>query len=134
MPKEWEPGRCNEKSGFLFSHGCFRYQDRICDRCQKPICEDHTHQAEAETFCTSCLKKARTKKARTKQARRGNYDDRHDDSPYFYGGYHYGYSYFHTQDHHSSSMAHDPADFTEADAESLELEAAGDFENDMSES
>ena len=126
MSKQWEAGLCNEKSGFLFSHKCFRFHDHTCGHCEKPICEEHTHQAGGGMFCTSCLKK---------QQARPVGRPHHYDSPYFYGGYYYGHSYYASHGHGSSSMGTpDPADFTEADAESLESEFDADFESDMSES
>ncbi len=141
MAKEWDLGRCNDKSGFLFSHTCFRPQEYICETCQKPVCEDHIVQLDANFFCTTCVKKKQTKKSGHQSGHRRNdvYDDYHD--PYFYGGYYYGHGYYghgyygHHHGYHShSSSHHDPNDFTEADAESLVDEADDDFENDMSES
>ena len=136
MAKEWDRGCCNEKSGFLFSHVCFRPQKFICESCQKPVCEDHSHQLDGSCYCTTCVKKRQSKSSKNRSGhghdhRRDNvYNDYHD--PYFYGGYYYGYGYYgHGYYGHSH---HDPNDFTEADAESLVGEADGDFENDMSES
>ena len=139
MSKQWEAGLCNEKSGFLFSHKCFRFHDHTCEQCEKPICEEHTHQAGGAMFCTSCLKKM--PQAQPVGRHHNPSDDHssshgyHYNSPYFYGGYYYGHSYYASHGHGSSSMGTpDPADFTEADAESLESEFDADFESDMSES
>ncbi len=83
MSKQWEAGLCNEKSGFLFSHKCFRFHDHTCEQCEKPICEEHTHQAGGGMFCTSCLKKQQARPAgRDRSGSHGHYYD----SPYFYGG------------------------------------------------
>lgn len=131
MAKEWEPGSCNEKSGFLFNHECFQPPADNCSVCQKPICADHTHLSDTDgRVCTSCAKKKRQPPGRGKSVGKSSrasdrYDDRYDE-PYFYGGY-----YFATMHHHDRN---DPNDFTEADAASLSAESDEGFENDMSES
>ena len=131
MPKSWDEKKCNEKSGFLFSHKCYLMPTQRCSRCQKPICNQHSHDASGrgnEIYCTTCAKRSEA------DSHTGHHQTRSDD-PYFYGGYHYGSGY------HDGAWLHatDPNDFTEADAESLTgQEAASDFEesfeNDMSES
>ncbi|MAD80759.1 MAG: hypothetical protein CMJ50_07950 [Planctomycetaceae bacterium] len=127
-------GICNEKSGFLFSHECFRSPIGNCSSCQKPVCEDHSHAFDGNVLCTSCAKKDRKRRGRDETGRQygpsRHYDD-HD--PYFYGGYYYGATYYDSYHHHGSSV-HDPHDFTEADAESLASEGDEGFESDMSES
>lgn len=52
----WQDGTCNEKSGFLFKHECFQLPTAACQTCGKPICEDHSHELPAGTFCTSCAR------------------------------------------------------------------------------
>ena len=142
MARSWEPGICNERSGFLFSHECYLPPTAACSRCQKPVCADHSHELvdrEGEVLCTSCVKRERKQQYRgapTKKSRRRDreddygYDD-YDDGAYFYGGYYYGQVYYDT--YHGSSR-NDPNDFTEADAESLAGEMDAGFEADMSES
>jgi hypothetical protein len=140
MANQWDQGRCNEKSGFLFSHACSRPPNVTCDVCQKPICGDHVHQAGADALCTSCVKKRQSRRGnQSGRSHRSHYDDHYyDDDPYFYGGYYYGHSYYghnyHSTGHNHPTAHNDPNDFTEADAESLAAEHDDDFENDMSES
>ncbi len=142
MPKTWDTGSCNEKSGFLFNHECFQPPDDVCMKCQKPVCSDHSHELlgrqESGVLCTSCVKKDR-KQLGKRQAREmgqhdGNYSGHYDsyDEPYFWGGYYYGTTHQHSG---VSGVASDPHDFTEADAESLQAADDGEgFETDMSES
>ncbi len=132
MAREWEMGACNEKSGFLFSHVCYRNPIGNCNSCQKPICADHSHQGEGTVLCTACAKRDRRGRGRDESGRRygrSHYYSDHD--PYFYGGYYYGYGYY--DSYHRSSLS-DPNDFTEADVEALASETDEGFENDMSES
>lgn len=142
MPKSWDRGICNEKSGFLFSHECFQPPDDVCMKCQKPICSDHAHELlgakQGGVLCTSCVKKDR-KQLGKRQAREvgrssGNYHENYDtyDEPYFWSGYYYATAYQHSE---PSARVSDPHDFTEADAESLQGADDGEgFETDMSES
>ena len=131
MPKSWDEKKCNEKSGFLFSHKCELLPMQRCSRCQKPICNQHSHEDTGRgtsIFCTTCIKKFEA------DNHTDHHRHRHDD-PYFYGGYHYGSDYY---DGASQSVT-DPNDFTDADAESLSAQLASNdfeesFENDMSES
>ena len=120
MAKDWTPGMCNEKSGFLFSHECFHPPDGQCGKCQKPVCEEHSHSDGGIVICTTCVRKSRQRDGTQ------THDDHH---PYFYGGYYAGYGYY-----GGSQFADrvDPIDFTEADSESLAGEADEGFENDMS--
>ncbi len=132
MAKDWAAGICNETSGFLFSHECFRPLAGDCGSCRKPVCEDHSHEVEGTLLCTACAKKDRKRRGRDESTGRyGRSRYYNDYDPYFYGGYYYGYGYY--GGYHSSRHS-DPNDFTEADAESLSAEADEDFENDMSES
>lgn len=137
MAKNWEQGICNEKSGFLFNHDCLRGSAVNCNSCQKPICDEHAHEADGLTCCTSCAKKIRGKaeqrsgssRSGTRHGRSHYHDSYH--APYFYGGDYYGYGY---HDSYYGRSHHDPSDFTEADSESLAVDSDEDFENDMSES
>ena len=132
MAKDWEMGICNEKSGFLFSHECYRSPEASCDSCQKPVCEDHSHEIEGIVLCTACAKKDRQRRGRDESGQRYGHSRYHNDhDPYFYGGYYYGYGYY---DSYQGSSRGDPDDFTEADAESLTSEMDEGFESDMSES
>ncbi len=135
MAKDWDMGICNEKSGFLFSHECYRPPVGSCNKCQKPVCEDHSHGVEETVLCTACAKKDRGRSARQESGQTyGRSRYYHDHDPYFYGGYYYGYGYY--DSYHGSSVG-DPDDFTEADAESLSSESSEmdeGFESDMSES
>ena len=138
MPeKEWQPDKCNEKAGFLFSHECDRPPSAKCTHCTKPICKKHTtrRQDGVTLLCTACTKKAAAEDPG------GSHSYSHDD-PYYYGSHYYGDRYYDDRydrrssydDRYSTSRRNDPQDFTEADSESLVAEADGDFENDMSES
>ena len=132
MARDWDIGMCNERSGFLFSHECYRPTVESCNSCQKPVCEDHSHKIEGTVLCTACAKKDRQRRGRDESGRRYSHSDYYDDhDPYFYGGYYYGYGYYGS--YHGSSRG-DPDDFTEADAESLASETDEGFESDMSES
>lgn len=136
MTKKWESGACNEKSGFLFNHECFRPPSAVCSLCQKPICDDHTHLSDqAGQVCTSCAKKRQKpgRRGQSSSQRGRSSHDHHDryNEPYFYGGYYFGTSYY---DSYQGRGVSDPHDFTEADAESLASEMDEGFENDMSES
>ncbi len=140
MAKSWEPGICNERSGFLFSHECNLPPYGTCSRCQKPICADHSHELvnrPGVMLCTSCVKKEQKQHQRGGTGKSRHRRDRHDDyydygeEPYFYGGYYYGREYY---DSEYGGGRHDPNDFTEADAESLAGEIDEGFEADMSES
>jgi|TARA_B110000495_G_C23028137_1_gene611476 hypothetical protein len=140
MPKSWDSESCNEKSGFLFNHECFQPPEDVCMKCRKPVCSDHGHEFLGDEkqgmLCTSCVKKDR-KQLSKRQARdvgRSNGRDYYDsyNEPYFWGGYYYGATHHQS---HASGLAHDPHDFTEADAESLQSADEGEvFETDMSES
>ncbi|MCP4175389.1 MAG: hypothetical protein GY758_31965 [Fuerstiella sp.] len=128
MAKDWDPGNCNEKSGFLFSHECFQPPVDSCNMCSKPVCQEHSHSDGAAVVCTSCAKKDQQRVHERGGSRRGRsrYYDDHD--PYFYGGYYYGSGY-----HDGYYGGHsDPLDFTEADSASLETEGDEQFESDMS--
>ena len=145
MAKDWTPGMCNEKSGFLFSHECFHPPDGQCGKCQKPVCEEHSHSDGGIVICTTCVRKSRQRDGtQTHDDHHSHYESHweppdpdqrdgtqtHDDHhPYFYGGYYAGYGYY-----GGSQFADrvDPIDFTEADSESLAGEADEGFENDMS--
>lgn len=136
MAKSWDSGICNEKSGFLFSHECYLPPAGSCSRCQKPVCQDHSHELvdrAEDILCTSCAKKDRKRHRGGGKGRSTSRLDRHDDydydEPYFYGGYYYGTVYY--DSHHGRD---DPNDFTEADAESLSSEMDEGFETDMGES
>ena len=131
MGKEWDMATCNEKSGFLFDHDCFRPPVGACVGCRKPVCDDHAHDLEGSVVCTSCAKEQQFRR-RTHDSH--HHDDYHhyDNDPYFYGGYYYGSQYYYHTYHQEGH--HDPHDFTEADAESLMDEGDAGFETDMSES
>ena len=142
MPKSWDTGICNEKSGFLFNHECFQPPDNECMKCQKPVCSDHSHELLDDerngVLCTSCVKKDRKqmgkRQARELRSTSGNYHGSYDsyDEPYFWGGYYYGATH---QGSEPWGLANDPNDFTAADAESLQDADGGEeFETDMSES
>jgi hypothetical protein len=127
MAKDWPPGMCNEKSGFLFSHECFHPPAGQCSKCQKPVCEEHSHSDGGIVICTTCVRKSRQQDETTgRRGRQSHHDDHH---PYFYGGYYAGYGYY-----GGSPFADraDPIDFTEADSENLAGEGDEGFENDMS--
>ncbi len=122
----WDTSRCNETSGFLFSHECYMVPHETCQRCQKPICLEHAHENGDSKVCTSCAKKRRSRQRGSAQ-RQTHFDDT-DYDPYFYHGFYYGYGHHRSPD----SVSHDPFDFTEADASGLAGDMDGGFENDMS--
>lgn len=143
MEKQWDLGVCNENAGFLFKHRCSNPTSLNCKKCNKPICGEHSRTAEAAVWCIECAKK----RSQVDNTRDSNHHRDYDDDPYFYGhqnyngyGAYYGYQHYygnHYGDHmgsHSYSQAHDPNDFTEADAESLQEEGMDDFESDINES
>lgn len=146
MPKEWQSGICNEKSGFLFSHACERLATSVCAKCEKPVCGQHcsTLQSDSTVLCVVCRKKRRAEEnARSTDYSSGrrHRDDYYYDDPYYYGDHYYGSSTYGSSgrstrrdDSYSAARRNDPADFTEADSENLVTESDGDFENDMSES
>lgn len=136
--QHFDPNRCNETSGFLFSHDCDRRPIKKCDQCMKPICEEHTCEfamPEETALCTSCAK-SKQQPNQTAGGRGGNSRHHRDDhdtyDPYFYGGYYYGSGYHHGG--YMSASRSDPNDFTEADSQSLVGDPSEGFESDMSES
>ena len=149
---EWQDGTCNEKSGFLFKHECFQFPSAMCQQCEKPICGDHAHELPEGTFCTSCARGKITSRDSAGQPRNqrdqsgsssslanSNYRDPYYHDPYLYGssyyyGYHWGGYSSHTHRDSSSSSPpplNDPADFTEADGETFEVERDENLENDQ---
>ena len=126
MP-EWNLRICNEKSGFLFSHACDRLPVQNCNRCQKPICQEHAHTHESGMVCTTCARKLDDRYER--RGNRHRYYDGYYGDPYFYGRpYGYGWG------RHHHRHEHDPHDFTEADGEAFEAHGDADFESDLTES
>lgn len=164
-----DDGMCQETSGFLFNHPCDRFAIQKCSRCQKRLCDDHSHLADDGVFCTTCLR-ARMLASDSSDPNAPNNPNRYssryyDDDPFFYRDHYYrGSDYYHTQvtSHHhrhgdvsdapnpaaqnptsdepafsgggsfaSDDPAHDPADFTEGDAESMRHEGDENFETDM---
>jgi len=132
---------CNERSGFLFSHNCDRFDTSRCIHCEKPICEEHTTPTVEGAVCTSCAKndvghvEEETDNSYPGGRRQRHSHDHYD--PYFYGGYYYSdYGRYHGRrwghQHHNS--LHDDNDFTEADSESLSHQDNEDFESDLGES
>lgn len=126
MANEWDASICNEKSGFLFSHDCYMVPHETCQRCQKPICLEHSHQEGGTTICTTCAKKRRSRSEGTGRSAGRRRHDSYD--PYFYGGYYHGYG----NGYGMNVGGHDPFDFTDADGGSLMDDGQGGFENDMS--
>ncbi|MFN0055470.1 MAG: hypothetical protein ACKV0T_25265 [Planctomycetales bacterium] len=157
-------GMCHETSGFLFSHRCDRFAVQACDRCSKPLCQDHAHPLEEGMVCTTCVRTAGPSETRndrdddipdgdsgeqevtgtsgSKPAPARSRSTTYYDDPYFYGPTWYpGYGGYRRR---SSTTAadqsgagggdFDPDDFTEGDAESLRMEGDGSFEADMGES
>lgn len=128
-----QEGMCGEKSGFLFSHACASWAVGKCTTCGKAICQEHTHQSDSGSLCTSCGKKEQ------RRARRAGRHYGYHDDPYFYGGSYYrGYGYYGHghwgHSHYRSRHHHDGDDFTEADGASTHAEGDEDFEQDMGES
>ncbi|MDA7541201.1 hypothetical protein N8639_00005, partial [bacterium] len=155
MEKNWDQTVCNETSGFLFKHRCSNRASLNCKKCNKPICGEHSRTADTAIRCIECAKK-KSQGDQSRNLDNSNVDHRgYDNDPYFYGhrnyngyGAYYGYQHYygnhygghtgrHTGDHTGSiahSQMHDPNDFTEADAESLQDEGMEDFESDINES
>jgi len=143
----WDPQRCNEKSGFLFDHVCGGGAMVSCTRCSKPVCNDHFREDEAgEPVCIACAKQELKTLGRDQNTRKrgyGRHSHWHDEDPYFYGGYHYaGWGHYGDgywgHSNYRSATSGDEADFTEADSGALAAadmhDDAADFESDMSES
>ena len=146
MNQDWEPGTCNEKSGFLFSHPCDRFDTARCVYCAKPVCDEHTVPSAEGSICVTCAKSAPGQDEQYDDQDAGNYHrggrrsygrGYHYHDPYFYGGHYYsdygrygGRRWGHR--HHNSS--HDDNDFTEADAQSFAHQDNEDFESDLGES
>lgn len=137
--QQWDPNRCNDRAGFLFSHQCPYPPVNECRQCGRPICDDHTRYNEAsEPVCVTCSKSAVTGKPQ--RQRPGDSRTDYYDDPYFYGHTHYtGYGYYgpgywgHRSYHSASSGDH--RNFTAGDSEVLaEAEDDATFERDMSES
>ena len=160
----WNPGVCNEQSGFLFNHDCGDVATHKCDKCGKPICMSHTHQTEQGTKCTTCAKTemqappgapppAGAKPPIAGQVPMGmqrpvmGYGPpagaaHYYYSPYFYGSYYYpGYGYYGPgywgntiYVDYSDRYHHHPHNFTSGDADALGREGDGDFERDFHDS
>ncbi len=121
--------QCDEKAGFLFSHDCAEPAQWACGRCNKNVCEKHAHRRNAETVCTTCVKKTEQQ-----LEQRGQRSSHRDDDPVLYAAYYYsGYGYYGrgSWGWDSYSEHADANDFTEADG--MSLAAAGDeaWETDM---
>ena len=134
----WDPHRCNEKSGFLFDHACKYGPVANCGRCERPVCNDHLRDDDnGQPVCITCAKKELKDLGRNQQVRKrgfGRHSRWHDHDPYFYGGWgHYGHGYWGHQNY-QHAMHRDDVDFTEADSSGLDDGDAADFESDMSES
>ena len=143
--KKWEPGVCNEISGFLFNHPCSGFADANCERCQKPVCTEHLREIDGRPVCIECAKSA----GRKGIGRRGtSHHDAYYDDPYFYEGYHYdgwddqhghggsqgetAAAAFWAATAYNQASRDDANEFTEADSESLVDEDGQDFETDAS--
>ncbi len=140
--KIWVQGRCNDRSGFLFSHECGNPPVAECGVCQRPICEKHRREGDSGSACVTCAKQELRSAGRSQGAtgrRYGHHGSYHDDDPYFYSGYryrgygHYGHGYWGYGSYHRASHR-DDADLTAADAAALGAEGDEGFETDMSES
>jgi hypothetical protein len=82
---------CQERSGFLFAHGCDQPATSMCAECGKTVCQRHTRVTTRGDCCVSCAKEAGV----GEQAD----DDRYDRDPYWYAGRHYhGYHYYDERD------------------------------------
>ena len=145
MNESWDPNRCNDRSGFLFSHDCSYPNVDACSLCARPICDEHTRvNAEGQSVCVSCAKQAASQSGHGREPapRRRTRSGSSDHDPYFYGSHHYGgYGYYGVGYWGHSSYQHathgDDANFTAGDSQSLSAEAEGGdevFESDMSES
>ncbi len=144
MSETWDESRCNDRSGFLFSHDCLQMPSGRCAQCERPICEDHSQPSdESGVWCKTCAKQLLQSSGSSSSTTNRRYQERQgwsQDDPYFYGGYHYaGWGYYgpgywgHRT--YQSTRNHDPHDFTEADSESLrDDDEPAEFEKDMSES
>ncbi len=98
---------CQERSGFLFAHGCDRVAGAKCSKCQKDVCSLHIGKG----LCTTCQRQAA---GRTRGRPAGENDD-----PYFYADtYYHDYHYY------------DGKDQAVFDASAVEAGAA-DFEGDF---
>lgn len=102
---------CEERSGFLFAHGCDQAAAWACALCGKNICHAHTRMTERGQACITCARQIHLEQ-------RGQRDQAEDtDDPYFYS--YYGDPYY------------DADDYSAFD-DSGQSAAAGDFEGDLS--
>lgn len=47
---------CQDRSGFLFAHGCDRAPDYTCVACGHAICDYHARDgADGQVYCVTCL-------------------------------------------------------------------------------
>ena len=127
----WDSLRCNDRSGFLFSHDCDYPPVNLCMTCGRPICDEHTrYDSASQTICVTCAKQSSNQDPNNAPS---------NDDPYFYGqrhyrGYgHYGPGYW---GHHSyvEATSHHDGGFTAGDSQALGDEDDATFESDMSES
>ncbi len=145
MNESWDPNRCNDRSGFFFSHDGSYPPVETCCLCQKPICDEHTRvDVAGQSVCVSCAKQTAGESVPGQQPapsyRTRSGVGHHD--PYFYGSHYYGgYGYYGPGYWGHSSYQHathnDASDFTAGDSQSVSAEADGGdeaFESDMSES
>jgi hypothetical protein len=70
---------CEERSGFLFAHGCDRAATVSCDACGKHVCALHLRGEGGTPLCVSC---ARTQSAESAEDDPHRYGERHGASYY----------------------------------------------------
>lgn len=136
MSESWDESRCNDRSGFLFSHDCLQMPANHCSVCQRPICEDHTrYDAEQLPQCVTCAKQRPPETSENDDLNPSGSGYRQSSwgasDPYFYAGHHYS-GWGRHRGH--ATPASDPNDFTAGDAMSLNDDDSGDFESNLSES
>ena len=127
--------KCEERSGFLFSHQCHEPVSERCTKCSKDICQAHAHPEAGGLICSSCAKGTSRREQRANR-RSGRGHDRHhrdryyNDSPFLYGGAYYGGYGYYGHGYWGSRHMH-RNDFTEADGENLSGGATEGFEDDV---
>lgn len=93
------PLTCEERSGFLFAHGCDRPPVDQCAACGKWVCTEHIRQLGNRFLCVTCHRAQTGTPApqQTSTQQRGYYD--YDDDWFDYRWQHWhDYTYYDSDD------------------------------------
>ncbi len=115
---------CELKAGFLFSHPCKSTAAKVCSRCAKNACPEHSVLINDTPFCVNCARKAGDEDRSPLDLRTVG-----GSNPYFYRGYYSGYGAYSM--HRWGVTGRDENDFTEADGMALGSEGSEAFEQDL---